>query len=625
MDMENVIEIEVDAEQAKQGLSAYEVYLENGGTLSEVDWLASLKGEPGKDGKDGEQGPQGVPGSIKIIPVTELPTENIDTTAVYLIPSEEPDDENQYKEVVYINGKWEPFGNGRAKVDLTGYATEEYVDNSVVDIEGGYPNIKLTGQGSANSIKTDDYQMFTDMLNEMFQQGFTTPFFMTGGIDVYIGLYCPENQLYDGMSMITFALLPTHRSSGYRVNASLWIYLSWTDGVVTVTKITTNHGTVVDLKRAVVTGGSAQTITGKKIFNVLPESSAVPTEDVDLVNKKYVDDLVANAGSDAPIYYCSINKTLSDRSTNVTSSNGQEMLDLMSELFTKIYNQELTAFKVIVRSVNADSMAAHLWVCDYTVYSSSASEQKTTYQINCIAHGAGNVYTLPIHAKGTWTDNVFTCTQVSANPFYEYVRTDNVLMKSNTTSFTPTGDYHPATKKYVDDSVANLVSGDVPTYVIHKANSTPWYPNGDFPTNSYNTSNGPEVQAIIQEVYDAGYDAFNIVMFDSSYAYFFQHSLGLVQNKPTSITLEAHHMGSNGVEMPVITDMNIALQWNDNIAAVSSVRVQSKKLVSRLDTQYLNKTNTTTFTPTGDYHPATKKYVDDAIAASITTSLEASY
>ena len=28
----------------------------------------------------------------------------------------------------------------------------------------------------------------------------------------------------------------------------------------------------------------------------------------------------------------------------------------------------------------------------------------------------------------------------------------NYLAKNNTTSFTPTGDYNPATKKYVDDN-----------------------------------------------------------------------------------------------------------------------------------------------------------------------------
>ena len=40
---------------------------------------------------------------------------------------------------------------------------------------------------------------------------------------------------------------------------------------------------------------------------------------------------------------------------------------------------------------------------------------------------------------------------------------------------------------------------------------------------------------------------------------------------------------------------------------------------------FLKKDNTTTYTPTTDYHPATKKYVDDAISTSITNALDASY
>ena len=39
----------------------------------------------------------------------------------------------------------------------------------------------------------------------------------------------------------------------------------------------------------------------------------------------------------------------------------------------------------------------------------------------------------------------------------------------------------------------------------------------------------------------------------------------------------------------------------------------------------LSKTNTTSYTPTEDYHPATKKYVDDTVASAIITGLEASY
>lgn len=39
----------------------------------------------------------------------------------------------------------------------------------------------------------------------------------------------------------------------------------------------------------------------------------------------------------------------------------------------------------------------------------------------------------------------------------------------------------------------------------------------------------------------------------------------------------------------------------------------------------LGTTNTQEFVPTGDYNPATKKYVDDAVKAAIGTALEASY
>lgn len=37
-----------------------------------------------------------------------------------------------------------------------------------------------------------------------------------------------------------------------------------------------------------------------------------------------------------------------------------------------------------------------------------------------------------------------------------FVEKYNVLTKTNTTSYTPTADYHPATKKYVDDQVGNI-------------------------------------------------------------------------------------------------------------------------------------------------------------------------
>lgn len=68
MEIENVVEIEVEAEEGKQGLSAYEVYLNNGGTLSEEEWLLSLKGETGQNGVDGKDGANGKDGVDGITP-----------------------------------------------------------------------------------------------------------------------------------------------------------------------------------------------------------------------------------------------------------------------------------------------------------------------------------------------------------------------------------------------------------------------------------------------------------------------------------------------------------------------------------------------------------------------------
>lgn len=55
VESEETIEVDVKA-TGTPGLSAYEIYLKNGGVLSEIDWLSSLNGEPGIQGPPGEDG-----------------------------------------------------------------------------------------------------------------------------------------------------------------------------------------------------------------------------------------------------------------------------------------------------------------------------------------------------------------------------------------------------------------------------------------------------------------------------------------------------------------------------------------------------------------------------------------
>ena len=58
--------------------------------------------------------------------VSYLPTSNISTTTVYLVPSGNEQD-NLYTEYIYVNGKWEYLG--KQSVDLTGYVQRTELSN----------------------------------------------------------------------------------------------------------------------------------------------------------------------------------------------------------------------------------------------------------------------------------------------------------------------------------------------------------------------------------------------------------------------------------------------------------------------------------------------------------------
>ncbi len=60
--------------------------------------------------------------------VAALPTENISETTIYLV-STGTDSNNLYTEYIYVGGSWEILGT--QKLDLTGYATESWVNTQI--------------------------------------------------------------------------------------------------------------------------------------------------------------------------------------------------------------------------------------------------------------------------------------------------------------------------------------------------------------------------------------------------------------------------------------------------------------------------------------------------------------
>ena len=74
--------------------------------------------------------------------------------------------------------------------------------------------------------------------------------------------------------------------------------------------------------------------------------------------------------------------------------------------------------------------------------------------------------------------------------------------------------------------------------------------------------------------------------------------------------------------MPVtISDGVLSFKNNYTGTATKTHIADSNKVYAN----FLSKTNTTSYTPSANYHPATKKYVDNAITSAITIALESDY
>lgn len=98
----------------------------------------------------GPKGDKGEAGAIKFIPVTELPTENIDDSAIYLLPAENEEARNLYDEYIYNNGAWELIGAAGVEVNLDDYVKKtDYATSSrtgVVRVSASYGiNANSTG------------------------------------------------------------------------------------------------------------------------------------------------------------------------------------------------------------------------------------------------------------------------------------------------------------------------------------------------------------------------------------------------------------------------------------------------------------------------------------------------
>ena len=184
---------------------------------------------------------------------------------------------------------------------------------------------------------------------------------------------------------------------------------------------------------------------------------------------------------------------------------------------------------------------------------------------------------------GTNWDNIGMI-EFDLTNYYTKTETDsNFLKKNNTTQYVPSGDYNPATKKYVDDNAVSFKP----------------FPNG------FNTT-GTTAQFL------ASITAQNL---RAGMVYLGQVS---ISDMPQGVTVQAEvevYIYPQNVAYCVMRSAEVSpYVWEVNSYENRGWEPAGK---AYSDTNFLKKNNTTSYTPTADYNPATKKYVDDTITTAI--------
>lgn len=201
---------------------------------------------------------------------------------------------------------------------------------------------------------------------------------------------------------------------------------------------------------------------------------------------------------------------------------------------------------------------------------------------------------------------------------------DTTLTKTNTTSYTPTSDYHPATKKYVDDNIGRV--GILVVNITDVEEEGTYESDKTFVEISEAITEGKDIKCIYwNNIYHLVYnnnDGFlqfqnriNIGVDDPQYSDINDIYFNVIQIDIFNNTIDVFQDRCE-VPLPSITTplMNGTSSIGNSKKYAKADHVHPTDTSRSAVSDVLTKTNTTSYTPSADYNPATKKYVDDSIS-----------
>ena len=299
-----------------------------------------------------------------------------------------------------------------------------------------------------------------------------------------------------------------------------------------------------------------------------------PTNDKDLVNKKYVDDKISNIPDAYTLLY----------PKEVNEKNAYyDIYDLPLGDYRIAQQSGITTWNICVYVNNIRNQILSTQNCrgfSFTKRSNSkitSSDEKTGKMIVIDVFSAttgGEIFTFVAYDDGSVEIRNHKATILSAN---------------TNTEFTPTKDYQPATKKYVDD---NIMVECIPISRIDETNKLI-----SIDCNSMGTYKKYYIPNKYANIY--------------SFSFIYTNS----DNTETEIVRAGGVLSRDGFVIctrNTSTQLVLVIYEHDKYTYNKTNKSITKGLYGSLSIG-----NTTEFMPTSDYNPATKKYVDDAKASIV--------
>lgn len=331
---------------------------------------------------------------------------------------------------------------------------------------------------------------------------------------------------------------------------------------------------------------------------------------------------------------------------NPFNSNSVDTKNRISEIVNDAYQKGLHTFTLILYSKSSSR--------SITLNISGTNVQKKPTSIILygllILDGLNyKIQGLNFGITGTWSNDIFTCKSAGGRWAAEEIniaRTSNYLSKTNTTAYNPTDDYHPATKKYVDnkkytlpvasaDTLGGIMLGDqysvdttgvlesnayLPVLTLYTNRDTMWIGRRNY-TSSENYTDGGVYDTVLAFLNKKKYKHFYVREWLTSYAsstggtpYHINYVCLWKDNE--DIYSDGYHQlefcslyfSQTRKYMPSYSTLTIRYNVTDGVVSLQSVTFD--KAIDVLNDQTLIKTNTTAYTPTGNYNPSTKLYTD---------------